>query len=297
MNIIVKISLRWHAIKDIFSALAPLMLIVLKIFFRLSKPYLFLSGSADLKEETHEEICLNKRKPRRGDETDIWGNWDKAKTWREQFSEKSGEARKLRGVRKSWKEIWDLGIWRNPPRRQMGLWNLPTGRWDARGRGVTRLCTISPLVIIILSYRFISSSWGSSSSQSSLSWSSWSWSSSSSSWCRWDVPPGIDPDPAGAWTALRSSWPPGNYHFYFGVDLFVNLKIRFFWPPGNYHQLILFTSSVSTALCSLCSLSVCTVLQVLQVLLAHLRVDFRAFLFWVDLFVGLSPFYVFIGPR
>ena len=125
MNIIVKISLRWHAIKDIFSALAPLMLIVLKIFFRLSKPYLFLSGSADLKEETHEEICLNKRKPRRGDETDIWGNWDIAKTWREQFSEKSGEARKLRGVRKSWKEIWDLGIWRNPPRRQMGLWNPP----------------------------------------------------------------------------------------------------------------------------------------------------------------------------
>ena len=71
MNIIVKISLRWHAIKDIFSALAPLMLIVLKIFFRLSKPYLFLSGSADLKEETHEEICLNKRKPRRGDKSDI----------------------------------------------------------------------------------------------------------------------------------------------------------------------------------------------------------------------------------
>ena len=123
MNIIVKISLRWHAIKDIFSALAPLMLIVLKIFFRLSKPYLFLSGSADLKEETYEEICLNKRKPRRGDKSDIWGNWDIAKTWREQFSEKSGEARKLRGVRKSWKEIWDLGIWRNPPRRQMGLWN------------------------------------------------------------------------------------------------------------------------------------------------------------------------------
>ena len=74
MNIIVKISLRWHAIKDIFAVVAILksaMLILLKILFRLSKPNLFISGSADLKEETHEEICLNKRKPRRGNESDI----------------------------------------------------------------------------------------------------------------------------------------------------------------------------------------------------------------------------------
>ena len=58
-----------------------------------------------------------------------------------------GEARKSRGVRK-------LGV--STKSEISGSGEILTGgRWDARGKGVTILCTIFPLVIIILSYHFI----------------------------------------------------------------------------------------------------------------------------------------------